>query len=151
MAPTYRTLYSIIAVFIIPLALAGVMSYFQYTGVLQNKGQWMDPSYSINQLLTLPPTQNTYTWYVILPCEDSCPEKNYLLSGVSTLGTKSTMASLKTISHDMMTDIGREVLEFDQIYLADPKQNLLLRYHKSNIMDLITDLKRLLKPIEKRL
>ena len=143
-----RTIYSIIAVFALPLIFAGILSYSGYLGKLQNKGLWVERSNNLTELFTTPPAADQYRWYVLYPCTDQCPHQAPLHAGISTLGKKQTMAYLQPFYPDNLTNIGQDVLNTNHIYLANPQQQLLLQYPTTHIMDLVTDLKRLLKPIE---
>ena len=150
MANSKITLYSILALFILPLGVAVILYLSGYTGHLQNKGQWVNNTPAVHELVTNYSQESTYHWTVLIPCEKYCPEEKMVRAGISTLGVKSNLVEYMIVTPTQMTLSGISQLNMNQIYLADPKQNILLQYDKDNIMDMVLDLKKLLKPVEKR-
>ena len=140
----------IIAIFLLPLLAAALLYYIGYTGTLQNKGQWVSPPIALSEVSSVETRSDNFSWSIILPCPNACPEQTLLYSGISTLGAKSNLASIITLSQEQLSKSGIEQINFEKVYLADPSNMIVLIYDKTNLQDIIIDLKRLLKPIEKR-
>ena len=150
MAKKQKTFIFMFAVFLLPILLAAVLYYYGYTGVLQNKGQWVNPPIVINDIAPVVDVPNDFSWSVVIPCQNECPELKLIVAGISTLGAKSNLASIIKISDAQLNLLGHEQIDFQKVYLADPSHTIVLSYDKSNLQDIIVDLKKLLKPIEKR-
>ncbi|MCP8352110.1 hypothetical protein [Candidatus Synchoanobacter obligatus] len=150
MKTNHYKLYLIATLFTLPAFMALVLNLSHYTGKLQNQGTWLENETTLTEIMLTPPQKDQYYWHIILPCENQCPEHSLMKAGLSTLNTKSQMAQLHTLSSDQLTLYGQDHISTNLIYLADPQQILTLKYQRSQISDLIQDLKRLLKPMEKR-
>ena len=147
MATKHRKLIAIIAVFLIPYLIALTLSQVNYTGPLQNKGQWVSEQASLDSLLPYT-IDNDFSWHILIICEN-CDELGQITSVIQTLGPKSNLATLHHLSPNDISDSWQD-LDPDKIYLATPQKELLLSYNRSQVMDLMNDLKRLVKPVEKR-
>ena len=147
---TQRPLHALIAVFILPFIIALSLSFYEYRGNTVNKGTWIEPSQPLSSLIYRVQHNTEYTWNVIYLCDESCILDQHLPAGLSTLGVKNTFAKVTKVSSNNLTPAGQAFFHPDQIYLSDPKQNIILSYPHDKVMDLVADLKRLLKPIEKR-
>ena len=146
-----NTLYWMLLVFIAPLVFAIVLQILSYAGELQNKGDWVKHSYPINEIVHPLPHSN-YSWSVLVPCGTQC-DTEYLTqvqNGLGTLGTKANLVTIIPITNDMIYQHHKTTVQPNYLYLATPQKELILRYEKSQIMDLVLDLKKLLKTVEKR-
>ena len=148
MTTNHRKLIAIIAVFIVPYLLALILSQANYTGPLQNKGQWVSEQIPLEPLLPYT-IEDTFSWHILISCEEACIESSQLQSIIQALGPKSNLATLHNVSYQERTEAW-QAIDANQIYLATPQKELLLSYQKTNLMDLMNDLKRLVKPVEKR-
>ena len=150
MAKKQTTFIFMFAIFLLPLLLAAILYYVGYTGTLQNKGQWMNPPIKIHDIAPLVETPDSFSWSVVVPCQQACPELKLVAAGISTLGAKSNLASIVKITDEQLNTFGVEQINFQNVYLSDPSHTLVLSYDKSNLQDMVIDLKKLLKPLEKR-
>jgi len=141
----------IFAIFLLPLLVAGVLYYIGYTGTLQNKGQWVNPPLVIQDIAPGVSAPNNFSWSVVIPCQQNCPELKLITAGISTLGAKSDLASIIQLTDNQLNPFGLEKVDFQKVYLADPSHTIILSYDKSHLQDIVIDLKKLLKPIERRI
>lgn len=148
MTTSHRKLIAIIAVFLVPYLVALVLSQLNYTGPLQNKGQWISEQIPLEPLLPYT-IHDDFSWHILIACDDNCIEPNQIKSIIQALGPKSNLATLHQVSPQTLTDAWKKI-DPDRIYLATPQKELLLSYQKTDLMDLMNDLKRLVKPVEKR-
>ena len=142
-----RILLSITGVFIIPMLCSLILAYMQYTGKTVNKGTWIEPTVNLSHLTSEQINQDSYRWYVIDVCHDSCPNQQAILAGLSTLGTKSPLTQYTAIPANSLTEAGRDIFKDHHIYVADPHLDMILSYDQSNIMDMVADIKRMLKTV----
>ena len=140
----------IISIFLLPLLLAAILYYIGYTGTLQNKGQWVNPPIDLNSIAPSVALPSEFSWSVVIPCQQDCPEIKLATAGISTLGAKSNLASVIKIIDTDINETEQNKISFQKVYLADPSHKIVLAYDKSNLQDMVLDLKKLLKPIEKR-
>lgn len=148
MVKTNKTLLGILSIFLVPLVIAALLFTYGYTGQLQNKGSWISPPFQLSAILKEAPQTKSYQWTIIFPCKEDCQDTKLYQAGVSTLGTKSDLVSIIALESDMMKD--NKLIDFEHAYVSDPQQLIVLKYNKDNPMDIVFDLKKLLKPIEKR-
>lgn len=147
----HKTLCSLVLVFVVPFFIAFILSYLGYTGETINKGSWVSSPPPLSRLVKNPETNNRYLWQVIYICPEKCELDQFVPAGISTLGVKSTLVTpLKISNKTQLTEQGKKFFSSPQLFLMDPKQNIILQYPDTNVMDLISDLKKLLKPIEQR-
>ena len=147
----HNTLYWMLLVFIAPMVFAIILQILSYAGELQNKGEWFKQSYPINEIIHPLPHSN-YSWSVLVPCATQC-DTQYLTqvqNGLGTLGIKANLVTIIPITNDMIYQHHKTTVQPNYLYLATPQKELILRYEKSQIMDLVLDLKKLLKTVEKR-
>ncbi|UTC24472.1 hypothetical protein MMH89_04470 [Candidatus Comchoanobacter bicostacola] len=143
-----QTLGLILASFLVPILIASILAYTQYTGETANLGTWIEEKQSLNTLLTPLPEANNYQWYVVYNCQE-CPYDQSIKNALVTLNTKQ----------DLVCYIGKEAIETmslsqqdidDQtLLLADPHKQLILSYPAEQPLDLIKDLKKILKSVSK--
>ena len=143
----YTPLYCLLAVFIVPIALAICLYAYQYTGITTNKGTWINPPIALSEILTHPKESATYQWHIVF--KPSKERTRNINSIIKILGTKSILVEPYPVSSLVLTEKGSSLIDEHQIYLADPQNKMILLYSEDQIMDLASDLKRLLKPIEK--
>ncbi len=143
------TLYLIFAVFMVPLFFAVVLQVLNYSGGLQNKGEWIHNPIKLDEILMKPP-HTQYTWSLLIPCDKDCLDNHQVQHGISTLGAKSDLVAIIPVSPDMVYNHHLSTLNNRYIYLATPQQELMMRYKKDSVLDIISDLKKLLKSVERR-
>lgn len=144
-------LYGMFGVFVIPVLIAALLQLFHYSGDLQNKGTWIKQPVAIDEIILKTPHAG-YSWLVIIPCHTTCNQitVTQVEHGISTLGKKANLVQVLPIQQEMIYQHHRNTLKVGEIYLATPQKELMLSYPESKIMDLVSDLKRLVKPIERR-
>ena len=136
-------LIAIILIFAIPYVIAHILNAQGYLGTLQNKGMCVESSIQLADIMTSPPRYDHYTLHIVLDTSADTITEKQLTSGIQTLGAKSNLAMMHRINFPTS-------LNPNKIYLASPQQELMLMYPQDQVMDLVMDLKRLVKPVEKR-
>lgn len=146
-----NTLYWMLLVFIAPMVFAIVLQILSYAGELQNKGDWVKHSYPINEIVHPLPRSN-YSWSVLVPCGTKCDTKylTQVQNGIGTLGTKANLVTIIPVTDNMIYQHHKSTIRPNHLYLATPQKELILQYGKNQVMDLVMDLKKLLKTVEKR-
>ena len=147
---TRQPIYILGALFILPLLIALILAFSGYRGNTVNKGQWITPHIPLNSLVDSAVSNTQYTWQAVFVCEKQCNLNRQLHAGLSTLGVKAELTQITQLSSTQLTSAGQSFFKTNQIYLADPQQNIIMSYPYDQVMDLVSDLKRLLKPIERR-
>ena len=147
----HKTIYWMLLVFIAPLVLAIILQVFNYAGNLQNKGEWVKHSYPVNEIVH-PLPHNSYSWSVLVPCGTQCDTKylTQVQNGIGTLGTKANLVTIIPVTDNMIYQHHKSTILTTHLYLATPQKELILQYGKNQVMDLVMDLKKLLKTVEKR-
>ena len=142
-----KTLLSLFAVFIVPLIFSAILVAINYTGNTTNKGYWMTEEVFLEKAIQDKIDTSQYAWHIVYITEDQ-DNSALIQSGIKTLNTKSHMAHLITQPYDNLTSYGKSMLQTKHIYLADPHLKVILSYPDQNIMDMIADLKKILKSVD---
>ena len=138
-------------VFLTPVVIAALLQFYQYSGHLQNHGEWIQQPPPLNEVIH-PVPHHDYSWSILVPCNPQCQpsQLQQIEHGISTLGVKANLVEIVPITPDMVYPHHRSLLAQEYFYLVTPQNELMFRYAQDNIMGMIFDLKKLLKPVEQR-
>lgn len=145
---THMPLYGLLTVFVLPILFAVYLYTHNYTGITTNKGHWINPPITLTDIVKRPNKHAKYHWQIIY--SPSIERTHNVNSIIQILGIKSELVSPLPVSSLMLTKKGKAVIDRHHFYLADPQQKIILSYHEEQALDIAKDLKKLLKPIEKR-